>query len=89
MKLSLWGCERINFARPRVYHNLLNLLKNEKGPLHSEAALFQISVVKNLTLRELEALTRFGFTVFLTFNNTAVTCEEASGFQSTTQRRIV
>ncbi len=44
---------------------------------------------QSLTLGELEALTGFRLTVLLTLNNAAVACQEPSGFQSGSKRRII
>ena len=71
--------------------------KVASGPIHTrfivakakrppkKAALSIDANATVLTLGELEALTRFRFTVFLTLDDAAVTCEEAGRFQRAAQ----
>ncbi len=61
---------------------------NVKGPRVKTAALFCL-MYRGSALGELEALTRFGLTVFLTFDHTAVAGQEACRFQRAAQRGII
>lgn len=61
---------------------------NKKGD--PQAASFETLIgYRGLAFRELEALTRFRFTVFLTLDLTAIAGQEASGFDRGTQGRFI